>query len=99
MNSENIAGSDERNATAFRYADHNDPSLGDGSEHLSTRVQSALSPPYRFAEERESEREGFAGIVGSSAALMEVLDLVGTVAPTGSTVLIEGETGTAKEII
>jgi formate hydrogenlyase transcriptional activator len=55
--------------------------------------------PHRFTEELEHERKGFEGIVGSSAALMEVLDLVRTVAPTDSTVLIEGETGTGKELI
>jgi formate hydrogenlyase transcriptional activator len=55
--------------------------------------------PYRFTEEHEHEGKGFEGIVGSSAALMEVLDLVRTVAPTDSTVLIEGETGTGKELI
>jgi transcriptional regulator with GAF, ATPase, and Fis domain len=41
----------------------------------------------------------FDGIVGSSGPLMEVLDLVRTVAPTDSTVLIEGETGTGKALI
>jgi formate hydrogenlyase transcriptional activator len=41
----------------------------------------------------------FEGIVGSSPALREVLDQVQTVAPTGATVLIEGETGTGKELI
>ena len=41
----------------------------------------------------------FEGIVGSSQALRAVLDQVRTVAPTGSTVLIEGETGTGKELI
>jgi len=38
-------------------------------------------------------------IVGSSQALREVLDQVRTVAITDSTVLIEGETGTGKEVI
>ena len=47
---------------------------------------------------RES-RNGFEGIVGSSTALREVLDQIRTVAPTDSTVLIEGETGTGKELI
>jgi transcriptional regulator with GAF, ATPase, and Fis domain len=55
--------------------------------------------PYRFTEERRREREGFEGIVGSSAVLMELLDLVRTVAPADSTVLIQGETGTGKELI
>ena len=44
-------------------------------------------------------RNGFEGIVGSSTALRGVLDQIRTVAPTDSTVLIEGETGTGKELI
>src|SRR4029077_15041344 len=42
---------------------------------------------------------GFEGIVVSSGSLREVLDLVRTVAHTDSTALIEGETGTGKELI
>src|ERR1700675_1753826 len=38
-------------------------------------------------------------IVGNSAALRRVLDLVRMVAPTRATVLINGETGTGKELI
>jgi transcriptional regulator with GAF, ATPase, and Fis domain len=44
-------------------------------------------------------RGEFEGIVGSSRALRDVLDQVRIVAPTDSTVLIEGETGTGKEVI
>jgi len=46
-----------------------------------------------------TEQEVFEGIVGRSAALRKVLDQVQTVAPTDSTVLIEGETGTGKELV
>jgi len=42
---------------------------------------------------------GFSEIVGQSAALRGVLQEVETVAPTDSTVLIHGETGTGKELI
>jgi formate hydrogenlyase transcriptional activator len=41
----------------------------------------------------------FEPIIGGSAALESVLDQVEQVAPTDSTVLIEGETGTGKELI
>ena len=51
------------------------------------------------ANENLSEQPAFEGIVGCSTALMETLELVRTVAPTDSAVLIEGETGTGKEVI
>jgi len=41
----------------------------------------------------------FEQIIGSSSALEAVLEQVERVAPTGSTVLIQGETGTGKELI
>ena len=41
----------------------------------------------------------FEGIVGQSSALRHVLKLVETVAPSDSTVLLLGETGTGKELI
>src|SRR5216684_4484523 len=42
---------------------------------------------------------GLPGIVGNSAALRSVLGMVRVVAPTDATVLINGETGTGKELI
>jgi two-component system response regulator PilR (NtrC family) len=41
----------------------------------------------------------FSNIVGSSSAMLEVFELVETIASTGSTVLITGESGTGKELI
>jgi formate hydrogenlyase transcriptional activator len=43
--------------------------------------------------------EDFEGIVGQSSALRQVLQLVETVATSGSTVLLWGVTGTGKELI
>jgi two-component system NtrC family response regulator len=45
------------------------------------------------------EPEAFAGIVGSSPRMGEVFQLIRKVAPTSSTVLIIGETGTGKELV
>jgi formate hydrogenlyase transcriptional activator len=59
----------------------------------------------RLEEERlylESELESeynFEDIVGKSAAIRKVLDQVAIVAPTSSTVLLHGETGTGKELV
>ena len=41
----------------------------------------------------------FGGMVGASAVMQQAYDLVQRVAPTSSTVLIVGETGTGKELI
>ena len=59
----------------------------------------------KLAQEKlylEDELRGemdFEGIVGQSSALRNVLNLVETVAPSDSTVLLLGETGTGKELI
>jgi formate hydrogenlyase transcriptional activator len=50
-------------------------------------------------EHSELRGSGLPGIVGSSDALRRVLEMVQIVAPTGATVLIQGETGTGKELI
>jgi formate hydrogenlyase transcriptional activator len=43
--------------------------------------------------------DGFEGILGSSPAMAKVKEMIRAVAPTDSTVLIEGETGTGKELV
>ncbi len=47
----------------------------------------------------ELHGSGLPRIVGNSNALRRVLDMVRVVAPTDATVLIDGETGTGKELI
>ena len=75
---------------------------------ISTRATAESTPSAFFSTVASGGRQvlrgkgvndGFAGIVGASEALREVLDLVRIIAPTNSTALIEGETGTGKELI
>jgi transcriptional regulator with GAF, ATPase, and Fis domain len=61
---------------------------------VSVGDAAAITDPVTDQVERAFER-----IIGSSAALEAVLVQVEQVAPTNSTVLIEGETGTGKELI
>jgi formate hydrogenlyase transcriptional activator len=49
--------------------------------------------------DRDQTERAFEQIIGNSPALESVLDQVERVAPTDSTVLIQGETGTGKELI
>ena len=49
--------------------------------------------------DQDSRERRFEQLIGNSAALEGVLEQVERVAPTGSTVLIQGETGTGKELI
>jgi transcriptional regulator with GAF, ATPase, and Fis domain len=51
------------------------------------------------SDERGKEEAAFNGIIGSSPALKCVLAEIERVAPTDSTVLVLGETGTGKELI
>ncbi|MGC6456242.1 MAG: sigma-54-dependent transcriptional regulator [Coraliomargaritaceae bacterium] len=53
----------------------------------------------RVLHQRLDKKFSFSGIVGNSPALVDVLDKVKLVAPSRATVLLEGETGTGKELI
>lgn len=81
------------------------------SSQISLALDNALSygrltaSRNRLEDERlylESEiraEYNFEDIVGKSSALRKVLDQIAIVAPTNSTVLLHGETGTGKELI
>jgi DNA-binding NtrC family response regulator len=64
---------------------------------LAERVAAAAQQPGRAAA--TSEQVAVAGLVGTSPAIERVRALVRTAARTGASVLIEGETGTGKEVV
>jgi formate hydrogenlyase transcriptional activator len=64
-----------------------------------TELKDRLAKENVYLEEEVRTDHNFGEIVGDSPGLRQVLKEVETVAPTGSTVLIRGETGTGKELI
>ncbi|MCC7412410.1 MAG: sigma-54-dependent Fis family transcriptional regulator [Gammaproteobacteria bacterium] len=64
-------------------------------ETLKNRLQNENS----YLRQEISEQADHGQIVGRSPAIREVMNKVDVVAPTGTTVLIRGETGTGKELI
>jgi len=48
---------------------------------------------------RLDERFGFEGVIGDSHQMRDVLERLKRIAPTNASVLIEGETGTGKELV
>ncbi len=64
-----------------------------------TELKDRLAKENVYLEEEVRTDHNFGEIVGDSAVLHRVLKEVETVAPTDSTVLICGETGTGKELV
>jgi formate hydrogenlyase transcriptional activator len=62
-------------------------------------LKDQLSKEKLYLEDEIRTEMNFAQIIGNGASLRRVLRQVETVAPTDSTVLIYGETGTGKELI
>jgi formate hydrogenlyase transcriptional activator len=62
-------------------------------------VKDRLAQEKLYLEDEIRSELNFKEVVGKSEALRRVLTMVETVAPTDSTVLIYGETGTGKELI
>jgi transcriptional regulator with GAF, ATPase, and Fis domain len=63
------------------------------------REKARLEEQNLYLREEIQTVHNYEEIVGSSPALLRVLDAVGRVAPTDAAVLITGETGTGKELI
>jgi len=72
------------NAMQYREVDESRERLAGETSYLRTEIR--------------AER-GFDEILGNTPAIRDVLRHISTVAPTNSTVLIQGETGTGKELV
>ncbi len=98
-----------------RRPDHFKSNDLDMLSQISTQISLALDNALAYAELNKSKDRlederlyleseiraeyNFEDIVGKSAALRQVLQQIEIVAPTDSTVLLHGETGTGKELI
>ena len=67
--------------------------------HEISELKDKLAQEKLYLEEEIRSEMNFENIVGNSLPLKHVLELVETVAPNDSTVLLLGETGTGKELI
>jgi len=82
----------------MNLTDVSDLDVPAGNSRFTSDTSNSANKALHQEEEIRPESD-FAGIVGQSLALREVLDLVDMVAPSDATVLLLGETGTGKELI
>ncbi|HEY7554339.1 MAG TPA: sigma-54 dependent transcriptional regulator [Candidatus Binatia bacterium] len=73
-------------------------------DELSHRIERIRERQRLYAENKElreelRQRHRIENIIGESGQMLEVISLVGRVAPSEATVLIRGESGTGKELI
>jgi Nif-specific regulatory protein len=76
--------------------------LADENRHLVEDLRAAnerLSRENGYFKKREAEESGFHTILGRSGAIQHVLALAHRVLATSTTVLLEGPTGTGKELV
>jgi transcriptional regulator with GAF, ATPase, and Fis domain len=81
-----------------KIREYSEKTLGKPANQFVNEME-LLSDGHRDQSSISRRSRRFGSIVGDSSQLDEVLDLVDTVSSTESTVLIEGETGTGKELI
>jgi DNA-binding NtrC family response regulator len=73
-------------------------------DHLDLLLKRAIKSRNMESEnirlrEQLDDKYGISNIVGNSAAMQPVFDVIQQVAPTQATVLIQGESGTGKELV
>ncbi len=86
------------NGTFYRGARIKEALVGQGAE---IRVGSTV---LRLEKSEElssvvNDKQGFGGLIGTSPKMQQIFGILNAVAPTDATVLLQGETGTGKEVV
>jgi two-component system response regulator HydG len=73
-------------------------------DELRTMVERAsqrfrLNHDNRLLKQQLEEKFGFEGLIGNSPKLLDVINKLKNIAPTSASVLVQGETGTGKDLI
>ena len=68
-------------------------------EHMLGEAALDVATALREREEPAPNRRGYAGIIGAAPTMHELYALLDRIAPSDSTVLIQGENGTGKELV
>ena len=75
-----------------------DAQLGSGSILRVGEVKIAVRPATQRVEVMPSDATEFHGVIGSTLAMRTIFGVLERIAPTDATVLLEGETGTGKDV-
>jgi transcriptional regulator with GAF, ATPase, and Fis domain len=62
-------------------------------------IEIAVRPSVRSVEVMPSDKTWFGGAIGASLAMRSIFGILERIAPTDATVLLEGETGTGKDVL
>ncbi len=62
-------------------------------------IEIALRPAVRSIEVMPSDKTSFGAAIGQSLAMRSIFGILERIAPTDATVLLEGETGTGKDVL
>ncbi len=92
------SGDQDHSERRFEQVISYSPALESAYREIA-ELKDKLAQEKLYLEDEIRGEIDFEGIVGQSSGLRHVLNLVETVAPSDSTVLLLGETGTGKELI
>src|SRR4029078_7657493 len=87
------------NGTFLDGAEIREAYLRAGSVITVGTVQLKFQPYEERIEILPSEKDSLGELVGGSLRMREIFGLIERIAPTEATVLIEGETGTGKDLV